>query len=249
MTTQQLKQQQQQEYARTLYQWIAKDDRALRDGIEKGLDVFAIASSLSREPTSVLRRLSDADIFQFEDDSDEQIELFALALGGVPVGEVVLWCSADLRRKTLGAIEAMRKGPDLREILCLAREHHVWGINAGALDELQWLAMQLPSTIAEAAKAISARVDAVTPKTLKDHLCGVVSDIQVAAPAWRRKRSKSMSGSTPPRSRSATHAKTGSGPYRERRRSSGGKKKSSPVLFVDCRTAAERAWEDKISWD
>jgi len=230
-------------YPRSLYQWLPKDERLLRDGICDGKNVFEIASQLDREPTSVLQHLSELDALAFESESDEQVELFALALGGVSLAKTILWCIADPDRPTYAEIEAMRSGPDLREILSFVRERHIWGVNAFTLPHLQWLCTQSSAAIAEAADAIAARFDAVTPKTLRDQLCGVKPEAVVDVPSRRYKGAKTATGMT------VTKRTRKGGSSYSKRRYSRGKSKRSFVPMPDQRTVAERAWESKTSWD
>ena len=181
---------------RTLNAWLKTDDKKLLNAISRGLNVHEASEELQREQVSILRRISAIGAFEFERGSEEWVEILSLALSGVPLQDVIAWCSAADDRLPYELIDAIRSGPDQRPAFELARELGMEIANVHALADLQWLVDQ-PETVrvgyAEAAAQVLARFDALTPATLKSDVLGV-------APADLRW----MGGSAPKESRGST---------------------------------------------
>jgi hypothetical protein len=162
--------------SRTLNAWLKADDKKLLGAIDAGLTIHEASEDLQREPMSVLRRISTIGAFEFENGSEEWVELLSLSLSGVPLQDVIAWCSASDDRLPLELLDAMRSGPDPRAGLELARELSIEVANVGALEDLAWLADQ-PEQIrlgyAAAALRVTERFDALTPATLKNEVLGI----------------------------------------------------------------------------
>jgi hypothetical protein len=137
-------------YPRSFCAWQQRDEKALRGGIERGLDLFELAALLCREPIAVLRHLDAAGLFEAGPDTDEQIELLALAMSAVLLQEAIRWCAADPARLHYTAIDSMRKRPDPKAALVLAREHKIWDVDMDSLEDLRWLAAQPVEAVAAA---------------------------------------------------------------------------------------------------
>lgn len=237
-------------YPRTLLDWLLKDDKLLADGIEANCDLADLASMLDREPVSVLNRLNRDDLFLFETGSEEQIELYSLALSGVPLIEVLRWCVASDARLHWSEIEALRKIPDPKPGIELALQSGMWRLTADDLDDLYWIGEQSPTAVSDAVNRILGRFDAPTPQTVRTLLSGSASmahadqevfwsaiSLRDAAVVEMSKRK--ISATQNPKSRS-----TGRGRGRFRKYSKS--PSYSPGLPApDTRTAAERAWETR----
>jgi hypothetical protein len=162
--------------SRTLNAWLKADDKKLFGAINAGLTIHEASEDLQREPISVLRRISTIGAFEFETGSEEWVEILSLSLSGVPLQDVIAWCSASDDRLPHELLDAMSSGPDPRAGLELARELGIEVANVGALEDLAWLADQ-PEPIrlgyAAAAMRVAERFDALTPATLKNEVLGI----------------------------------------------------------------------------
>ena len=184
------------EFARTLNVWLKSDDKKLLAAINSGRTIEEASEELQREPMSVLRRISDIGAFEFEPGTEECVEVSSLALSGVPLQDVIAWCSASDDRMPYELLDAMRSGPDQRPAFELARELGIAVPTAAAIADLVWLVEQPEETrsgYATAAQKVVQRFDALTPASLKSEVLGI-------APAellW-------MGGSAPKARRGAT---------------------------------------------
>ena len=184
------------EFARTLNVWLKSDDKKLLAAINGGRTIEEASEVLQREPMSVLRRISDIGAFEFELGTEECVEINSLALSGVPLQDVIAWCSASDDRMPYELLDAMRSGPDQRPAFELARELGILVPTAVAIADLVWLVEQPEETrsgYASAAQKVVQRFDALTPASLKSEVLGI-------APAellW-------MGGSAPKARRGAT---------------------------------------------
>lgn len=197
---------------RTLNAWLKSDDKKLLSAISAGLSVHEASEELQRDPVSVLRRISAIGAFEFDAGTEEWVEVCSLALSGVPLQDVIAWCSASDDRMPYELLDAMRSGPDQRPAFELARELGIEVANAAAVTALAWLVEQ-PETIragfAGAAARVVERFDALTPATLKNEVLGLApADLRWmggAAPKKGRAAKGSSAGTAKPRaSRKAT---------------------------------------------
>lgn len=249
-------------YPKTLDAWLKKEEKVLLDGLTTGRDVFEIANDLGREPTSVLRQLDAVGSFEFEQGTEEQIEIYSLGLSGVPLGEAVLWCNAAPKRLRMEALNVLRKLPDPRSALEMAQRHGFWRVLAADLDDLRWLALQPDATVKAAVEACLDRFDAVTARTVRDQMSGVLPDC-VDPRFWTQvaKRAKAPAAATASwtgtalnkgRSRRGKGASYSSGRKRHSRFGKSRLTKSSSVPTgkpaSDTRTTAEKAWENRTHW-
>ena len=164
------------DWSRNLHLWMKADDRNLLAGIDAGLSVHEVAEDLQREPISVLNRISTLGTFVFASGSEEWVEVMSLALSGVPLQDVIAWCSASDERMPYELLEAMRSSPDPRLAFELARRLGLEVANVSALPDLVWLAKQPEQTqlgYASAAERVLARFDALTPTTLRHEVLGL----------------------------------------------------------------------------
>ena len=164
------------EFARTLNVWLKSDDKKLLAAINGGQTIEEASEELQREPVAVLRRISDIGAFEFEIGSEECVEIFSLALSGVPLQDVIAWCSASDDRMPYELLDAMRSGPDLRPAFELARELGIVVPTAAAVADLVWLVEQpedVRSGYVAAAQKVAQRFDALTPASLKSEVLGL----------------------------------------------------------------------------
>ena len=162
--------------SRNLHAWLKTDDRNLLAGIDAGLSVHEVAEDLQREPISVLKRISTIGTFSFLDGSEEWVEVMSLALSGVPLQDVLAWCSASEERMPYELLDAMRSSPDPRAGFESARQLGLEVANVAALPDLMWLAAQPEQTrlgYAAAAERVLGRFDALTPTTLRHEVLGL----------------------------------------------------------------------------
>jgi len=247
-------------YPRTLFAWLKRDVDAFRDGVEARLDVFELAQRLGREPFAVLQHLDTTGLFSCEPGSEEEVEVFSMALSGIPLVEAIRWCAAEPNRLHFAVLDSLRKSEDPKAGLLLAREHDIWGVNAAALDDLRWLAQQPSDAVAAAAAAVRASYEAPTCATLRaqllsgDRAARSANDWPApslqAADGWPSRTSRT---SDPSASRQSKRRPRGETKYGPRRRTASRKRGLSPSVspgapVVDRRTAAERAWESKTTW-
>lgn len=157
------------EFSRTLYVWTASDDKALKKSISEGLSVQEIGQAISREPMSVARRISDLEIFEFEDLTEEWSAFMGLALSGVPLNMAIDWCSASEDRLPLEMILGMGHC-DLMPAFELARELGLCVSSEASAQTLDWIASQNPEVIAELPALVQKLLDRFeipTPMGLK----------------------------------------------------------------------------------
>ena len=187
--------------SRTLNAWLKADDKKLLNGISSGLSIHEVSDELQREPVSVLRRISTIGAFEFEAGSEEWVEIISLSLSGVPLQDVIAWCSASEDRLPYELLDALRSGPDQRPAFELARELGIEVANVTAVADLQWLTDQ-PEIVridyAAAAARVLARLDALTPATLKGEVLGLApADLRwIGGSAPKKSRGSSTRVST-----------------------------------------------------
>jgi hypothetical protein len=193
---------------RTLSAWLKSDDKKLLAAIDGGLSVHEVSEELEREPVSILRRISAIGAFEFEIGTEEWVEVMSLALSGVPLQDVIAWCSAAEERMPYELLDAMRSGPDQRPAFDLARELGIEIAALNAIADLQWLVEQpdeIRAGYPAAADRVAGRFDVLTPATLKSEVLGLAPvDLRwMGGTAPKRSRgSKSASSAAPkPRAR------------------------------------------------
>lgn len=199
------------EFARTLNVWLKSDDKKLLAAINGGRTLEEASEELQREPVSVLRRISDIGAFEFELGTEEWVEIMSLALSGVPVQDVISWCSASDDRMPYELLDAMRSGPDQRPAFELARELGIVVPTAAAVADLVWLAERPEETrngYASAAQKVVQRFDALTPASLKSEVLGIAPAELLwmggPAPKARRGSTTGSARTTKARTRAST---------------------------------------------
>lgn len=163
-------------FARTLNAWLKSDDKKLLAAISGGRAIEEASEELQREPVSILRRISEIGAFEFELGTEEWVEIMSLALSGVPLQDVIAWCSASDDRMPYEFLDAMRSGPDQRPAFEMARELGVVVPTAAAVADLVWLVEQpeeIRSGYVAAAQKVVQRFDALTPASLKSEVLGI----------------------------------------------------------------------------
>lgn len=151
--------------------WLIKDDALIAKSLDKS--ITEIAALLQRDPLDVLRHFSDdraqdylakaGHSFDFIPGSEEEAELFGLAMAGVPLNAALLWCSADERRPDANTLQSMMPDGDCRPALHMARELGIWISRAGEIDDLRFLEEAMPTEITQA--AIEDLLDGFQPPT------------------------------------------------------------------------------------
>ena len=183
-------------FPRTLKAWLKTDDRSLLAGIDAGLSVHEVAEDLQREPISVLKRISTIGTFSFLDGSEEWVEVMSLALLGVPLQDVLAWCSAFEERMPYELLDAMRSSPDPRSAFELARQLAIEVANVAALPDLVWRADQPAQTqlgYAASSERVLARFDALTPTTLRQEVLGLApAELRWNGSAARKRAARRM---------------------------------------------------------
>lgn len=162
-------------YPRTLSVWTKAEDKALIKAIDSGLGVLEIAEDLAREHVSVIRRISELEIFKFDEFTDEWVEMMGLGMAGVPLAMVIDWCTASPTRLPLADLEALAMG-DLRQEFALAAQHLITVSSSDSVVDLSWLAAQPPVVQARYGKACESLLDCfdvVTPLTLRREVMGL----------------------------------------------------------------------------
>lgn len=189
------------EFARTLNVWLKSDDKKLLAAINCGRTIEQASEELQREPVSVLRRISDIGAFEFELGTEEWVEIMSMALSGIPLQDVIAWCSAADDRMPFELLEGMRSGPDHRPAFELARELGIVVPTAAAVADLVWLAEQPAETrsgYASAARKVVQRFDALTPASLKSEVLGIApAELRWMGGPAAKARSGSTTGSVP----------------------------------------------------
>jgi hypothetical protein len=166
---------------RTQSAWLVRDDEKLIDfvlGGKEDVSVFEMAEVLHREPISVLCRLRDGELatmvgFEFAPGSEEEAELFGLALSGVPMGTALRWCLADDDRSSAVELRAAMTTPDLRPAMNLVRDLNLWFNQVTQLEALRVLASQPLDEVKQAVAAVLARFEPPTPQVVAQQLFGV----------------------------------------------------------------------------
>ena len=169
-------------YARTLSAWLARDDDKLLEFVFGGDDdvsLYEMSEALQREPFSVLCRLREGELstmaaFDFERGSEEEAELFGLALAGVPIGMALRWCVGADDRPTTAQLEAAMTRPDLRSALTMAREADLWVCNTSQVTALLFLVQQPIHLVLAAVRSVVDRFDAPTPNVVAQQMFGVI---------------------------------------------------------------------------
>jgi len=199
-----------EQYPRTLYLWTKSDDKKLSAAVQAGESLLVLAEELQREHMTVVHRLCEMDLFQFDRGTEEWVEVMTLALGGAPLNAVLDWCNGADARLPYAQIEESLMG-DFRSEFELARELGIDVPSIEAIADLTWL-LQQPQDIRNgyrnAAAAIMNRFDVLTPATLKAQVLGLVP----ATAPWPM-----VLESRPARKRRATRTKSaGTKTYRRR---------------------------------
>lgn len=165
-----------EQYPRTLYLWTKSDDKKLLSGVQAGESLLVLAETLQREHVSVVHRINELELFQFEPGTEEWVEIMTLALGGAPLNAVIDWCNGVQSRLPFSEIEQSLMG-DFRSEFELARELGIDVCSFEAIADLTWLVAQ-PAAIRDgykvAAAAVANRFDILTPATLKAQVLGLV---------------------------------------------------------------------------
>lgn len=200
-------------FPRTLNVWLTSDDKKLLAAIDGGQAIEEVSEDLQREPISVLRRISDIGAFEFELGTEEWVELMSLALSGVPLQDVIAWCSASDDRMPYELLDAMRSGPDQRSAFELARELGIVVPTAAAIADLVWLFEQPDETrsgYASAAQKVVQRFDALTPASLKSEVLGLAPAelLWMGGPAPRARRGSTTGSARSTKGRAPRRAST-----------------------------------------
>ena len=187
------------QYPRTLFEWLKKDDKLLLAAIKNGQSVFEVAEDLQREHVAVINHLNTLGLFEFETHTEEWAEVMALALAGAPLGTTLDWCTCAPTRLPFDEIESLTLGGTLRPEFELAREHHIFVPNSTALADLNWLASQPPAAQARYPRACTELANAfeiITPLSLKNQILGLKTPalaknwLSTSTPAPARGRTK-----------------------------------------------------------
>lgn len=212
-------------YPRTLFEWLKTDDKKLLKAIAAGETVLDAAEALQREHVSVIRRLDHLELFQFDDHSEEWVEIMTMCLSGVPMCTAIEWCNAAEDRLPLEMIDGMAMS-DLRKEFELALNLKLIVANCDVIEDLTWLAGQPADfqLVYEAAcTALEDAFEVLTPRTLKNKVLGITPPPCVrtwatskparASPSRGRSSSRRPSSST----RHNIYAKKRSGRYSKRK--------------------------------
>ena len=206
-------------YPRNLYLWTKSDDKKLLAAIKSGHTVLDASEELEREHVSVLRRLSELELFCFESGTEEWVEVMALGLGGCPLNVLLDWCNASEERLHFSEIEEMLVA-DFRAEFELAAYLGLAVVSQDVLSDLMWLVAQPDAIKAGYIKAVQAvvnRFDIPTPATLKAQVLGLVpatAPWPLVLPVKTAKKSRASSG------RRRSYRKSSSYSYSKSRRSS-----------------------------
>lgn len=183
-------------YPRTLFEWLRRDDKMLLSGIDAGQSVLEIAEDLQREHVSVLNRLDYLGVYEFEPYSEEWVEVMGLGLAGVPLRQVVDWCTASPERLSAEDLEAQTMG-DLRAEFIFARNYAILVSHSDCISDLSWLMTHCSSDAArvtDACERIVDRFDVITPMTLKNEWLGITPVLPRLA--WKTASSSPRPAST-----------------------------------------------------
>lgn len=189
--------------SRSLNAWLKTDDRTLASGIASGLTLLEIAEDLERDAVLVLRRLDTLGEFEFASGTEEWVEIMSMALSGIPLQDVVAWCTAAEERMPYELLDAMRSGPDMRSAFELARELRIEVHNEQAVADLQWLARMADHEavdVATAAKRLADGYHGVTASAVRVEMLGLTP---TGSPRGRAPTSRSKRTSTARRGKAA----------------------------------------------
>lgn len=199
--------------SRSLSAWLKADDRTLAAGISAGLTLLEIAEDLDRDAVLVLRRLDALGEFEFASGTEEWVEIMSMALSGIPLQDVLAWCTAAEDRMPYELLDAMRSAPDLRNAFELARELRIEVHNEQAVADLQWFVSAADHEaldVATAARRLAKGYHGVTASAVRAELLGLTP---ADGPRGRSPTGNSKRTSTA-RRRKSTHGDT-STPSRE----------------------------------
>lgn len=243
---------------RTSNAWLVRDDKALLAAVAGGDDVFTAGRALRREPMSVLRHLNDESVaikldaqglgLEFSSGSEEETELFGLALAGVPLGMSLRWCrgdETDAGRPSAADLQANMSSADLRPALALVQSLGLWFVQARQIEALRVLSEEPLARVRSAVEAVIARFDAPTPNAVAQQLFGVQQPVERPYP-WMTANAMPLSLPEPSRNRkksSGTYRskpKKASSPSKYRRKSVSGAKKTASSS-----TSRKRYWGRK----
>jgi hypothetical protein len=158
-------------FPRTLSNWLKKEEKTLLTSIANGLDIFEISLEMAREPLSILNYIFSTDVFEAGIHSEEEREFTGLALSGVPLHEVVLWCSAvSTKSERCPDIEDLMKIGDMRPAIEFANDFKITLANADVLESLFECMAHSKESIDAAIKSVNFDFDILTPATLLKHL-------------------------------------------------------------------------------
>jgi len=216
-----------EQYPRTLYEWTKSDDKILHKALVEGRNVIDLAEDLQREHVSILNRLNDLDLFQFDSHSEEWVEIMGLGLGGAPLKPLIDWCTGSDDRLMFDDLESMTMS-DMRPELALARELRIIVANSTVIEDLTWLhtqPAQVQAGYAAAIERLTDRLDVVTPLTLKNEVLGIV--VPLPRPCWNTAARKTTTASksapakryyrkSPTTTTAARYAKKRTGRYSKR---------------------------------
>ncbi|TAL65807.1 MAG: hypothetical protein EPN79_11695 [Burkholderiaceae bacterium] len=230
--------------------WTKSDDKALLKAIEAGESALDTAGVLQREPMLVVARASELGLFEYEDGSEEWVEVMSMALSGIPMQDVIARCSASENRMPYELLDAMRSGPDLRAEFELARGLGITVPNADCVADLTWLIAQprsLHERIASAAKAVADRFDWLTPAVLRAELLGLTP--AEGSLRWTgAKAGLSASPGSPRAARACGKGRAGSAPGTSRKSSAGRGRKPkirnrwAYANYLKSKKKAQRSW-------
>ena len=231
--------------------WLEREDNHLLESIlagKKDPTLVDLCTKFSRDPLSVLARLRDSDIpdmlgFEQPAGSEEEAEFNGLALSGVGLRAAFLWCTASDDRPSAQMLsDAMAQG-DLRDLMHLARNHHLVLACADDLTALQALGSRTDAQIKKAVAAIVQRFDIATPRQVLDQLSGKVAIEKAfdwSCPQSKKKGSylkKSATGASSKRSTTGT----------TRRKSSYSRSYSGTSAYKPARKSRWSKWKKSAS--
>ncbi len=225
-------------YENQLKTWFIKDDKLLVKSLDKS--VHEIADEMQREPIEILLHLMDERAqeylakegfhFEFDRGTEEEAELFGLALAGVPLGPALLWCAAAPKRPTAQELQSMMTGPDMRPAMNQVRELGIWFSKASELEDLQFLEETMPEEITQAAiEDLLEKFQPPTPSVIRMYVEGELPEDKApykrAVAKGPHKNYTSKYASKSPRK--STGSKWGKRSYRRSYRSKSGYAKKS----------------------
>jgi hypothetical protein len=169
------------EQDRTLSAWLVREDATVVDNLH--LDVYNLAQILGREPMSVLRHLREDRIFsalerigmafEFEPGSEEEVELFGLALAGVPLASTLAWCLARADRPHHDELLSMMSQEDFRPGMEMARTQGIWFASINDVESMRFIGDMPAEIVQEAVADLLDKMEAPTARCVMDRLEGV----------------------------------------------------------------------------